>query len=391
MASGGAAPGAASTVDWQQQVADLCGSEDWRSLLDNLAAAPGGPAVSALLRRSAAAATAAVQAGSGGSSSKIGTVRLAEVVQQVAWEKLHTGDWHTVPLVWRDAYAAACILAAAAGLPSRGGGDEQQLAPQLAESGGAETTASDGGEAAALGAALWHLDMAAIMGGALLRRRVDALIDALQRRWQTLHAAAAWQPQAAQSGGEASGGPPAKRARGEEAAAAGPEPAAAADDAAVLPPGSLGPRGTPVPVAELPSLEAFWRDHMAPGTPVVITGEPLLLAFGLLLSSFCSVHAWLPASAGAAVHSPGRCMCSELAAAAAPACLPQAAWRTGRRWRAGQTPATSWRWRGRAPCLWRCGCCCARTSALLLCPAMPAVAPRLCRLAWLAGCQLHPA
>ena len=49
--------------------------------------------------------------------------------------------------------------------------------------------------------------------------------------------------------------------------------AAPAADAALLPPGSLGPRGTPVAAAELPSLEAFWRDYMSTDTPVVISGE----------------------------------------------------------------------------------------------------------------------
>lgn len=275
MASGGAgrnSSGSVAAVDWQQQVAALCGSEEWQSLLADLAAAPGGPTVAVLLRRAAVAAAAAVQAGSGVDSGGGGTARLAEVVQQVAWEKLHTGNWHAVPLVWRNAYAAACILAAAAGLPGRGSNDEQQ-AQQQAEPGG--------GEAAALGAALWHLDMAAIMGGALLRLRVDALIDALQRRWQALHGVAAWQPQAAapqdQAGGDSDSEPPAKRARGAApggaAPAAAPVVATAAAGAAALPPGSLGPRGTPVPEAELPSLEAFWRDFMSPGRPVVVTGE----------------------------------------------------------------------------------------------------------------------
>ena len=33
-------------------------------------------------------------------------------VVQMAWERLHTGNWKDVPLAWRDAYALACTLVA---------------------------------------------------------------------------------------------------------------------------------------------------------------------------------------------------------------------------------------------------------------------------------------
>ena len=160
-------------------------------------------------------------------------------------------------------------------------------------------------------AGLWHLDMATIMGGPLLRPRVDFLIDCLQRRWQALHrsnvpatsvrqqqAAAApqgWQQARGEAGnegvqeaeegwgeeaaGEEQGnGPPIKRQRrAGTTAVARAEWQGAADaakgEAALLPPCSLGPRGTPVASAELPSLEAFWRHYMSTSTPVVISGE----------------------------------------------------------------------------------------------------------------------
>ena len=307
-------------VDWAGQVAALQGSSEWRELLADLAAAPGGLSVAALLRRAAGAAAAAAAgarssaAGSGGTSSggsggtSAGLCRLAEAVQQVAWEKLHSGDWHTVAVVWRDAYAAACILAAAAGLPGSGevsGGDQQSgrdgqdSAAPAAEAGPAQAAGQGAAaaEASALAAALWHLDMAAIMGGPLLRLLVELLIQRLQRRWQQLHGAAACRPpgkqqaeaQAAIEGVEGGGEQPAKRQRrgggsgvaSAAASAAGggwaAETAAAAAvraaDAVLLPPGSLGPRGTPVATAELPSLEAFWRDYMSTDTPVVISGE----------------------------------------------------------------------------------------------------------------------
>lgn len=301
-------------ADWRQEVAALQGSSEWQELLADLAAAPGGPSVAALLRRAAAAAAAAAAASAHGSGSGTGRSRLAEAVQQVAWEKLHSGDWHTVAVVWRDAYAAACILAAAAGLPGGGeapGGSQpgtgqaagQQHGEAAATSEAAAAQGAAPAEAAALAAALWHLDMAAIMGGALLRPLVDSLIHRQQRRWQQLHGAGKWQPpagqrpvaagsqepQAAAGAGEGCAQPPAKRRRqegegaptaaAEEATAAAAAAAARAADAALLPPGSLGPRGTPVAIAELPSLEAFWRDYMSTDTPVVVTGGCTLLGF----------------------------------------------------------------------------------------------------------------
>ncbi|EFN53058.1 hypothetical protein CHLNCDRAFT_36633 [Chlorella variabilis] len=222
-----AATAAARAVDLRQEVAALQARAEWRQLLADLGAAPGGPSVADLLQRAAAAAAAAAgQAEAQGSVGGVGsggdagsTSRLAEVVQQVAWEKLHTGDWYAVAVVWRDAYAAACILAAAAGLPGGSGRPAQGgIGAAAAEEAGAAAASSAAAEAAALGAAL----------GALEGRR-------------------------------------AKRPR----LAAG---SAEAADAALLPPGSLGPRGSPVAAADLPSLEAFWQSHMSAETPVVISG-----------------------------------------------------------------------------------------------------------------------
>lgn len=289
------APGAPA-VAWQEEAEALRSSSEWQSLLADLAAAPGGPSVAALLRRAAAQAAQPGGAGGGGGGSPS---RLAEAVQQASWEKLHSGDWHTVAVAWRDAYAAACILAAAAGLPGRG--EEQE---EAGEGGGAGAGAAEAaGEAAGLSSALWHLDMAAIMGGPLLRPRIDALIARLQRRWQALHGAAVWQPAGSRQppgergaeGGSSSGGEPAaKRPRyggAEDRAAVAAAAAAAAGDAALLPPGSLGPRGTPVPVAELPSLEAFWRDYMSTGTPVVVTGERASASWRAVVASATNAFA----------------------------------------------------------------------------------------------------
>jgi hypothetical protein len=170
-------------------------------------------------------------------------------------------------------------------------------------------------EAAALEASLWHLDMAAIMGGPLLRPAVDGLIGVLQQRWQAVHGAAtataaaaagvdgaagfarqAQQEQQEQAGlglisssgrqeakraevesgcSEAAEGQRAKRPRlAAEAGVTGANQEQAGNGTVLLPPGSLvGPPGSRVASAQLPSLEAFWQSYMSPGKPVLISGE----------------------------------------------------------------------------------------------------------------------
>lgn len=390
-----AATAAARAVDLRQEVAALQARAEWRQLLADLGAAPGGPSVADLLQRAAAAAAAAAgQAEAQGSVGGVGsggdagsTSRLAEVVQQVAWEKLHTGDWYAVAVVWRDAYAAACILAAAAGLPGGSGRPAQGgIGAAAAEEAGAAAASSAAAEAAALGAALWHLDMAAIMGGALLRPAVDGLIEALQHRWQAVQrmaaeveaAAAAGAQQQAQPerGGleERGHGPPGaeeveaggsgalegRRAKRPRLAAGSAEAA----DAALLPPGSLGPRGSPVAAADLPSLEAFWQSHMSAETPVVISGGWQAAAEGVISVGGGLAVVWRGRAAAmwavwgwpAAVTGPSDRL--SLLPQRAPArflwlparCL-QAPWKAGLLCGAGQTPLTWLRWPGPAPCL----------------------------------------
>ncbi|KAM0002192.1 putative [histone H3]-dimethyl-L-lysine(36) demethylase [Helianthus debilis subsp. tardiflorus] len=38
-----------------------------------------------------------------------GDIRAAEAAREMAWEQLHSGPWHSVLPVWRDAYAMACL------------------------------------------------------------------------------------------------------------------------------------------------------------------------------------------------------------------------------------------------------------------------------------------
>ncbi|KAJ4972314.1 hypothetical protein NE237_005413 [Protea cynaroides] len=76
-----------------------------------------------------------------------GDFRSAEAAREMAWEQLHSGPWHSVLPVWRDAYSMACLLVAAF---HYGAGDFKE--------------------------ALKVLDMGLIMGGLLLRSDLDSAI-----------------------------------------------------------------------------------------------------------------------------------------------------------------------------------------------------------------------
>ncbi|KAJ8574152.1 hypothetical protein K7X08_025957 [Anisodus acutangulus] len=41
-----------------------------------------------------------------------GDIRAAEAAKEMAWEQLHSGPWHSVVPIWRDAYSMACIYLA---------------------------------------------------------------------------------------------------------------------------------------------------------------------------------------------------------------------------------------------------------------------------------------
>lgn len=77
-----------------------------------------------------------------------GDFRAAEAAREMAWEQLHSGPWHSVLPVWRDAYSMACLHVAAFHL---GAGQFRE--------------------------ALKVLDMGVIMGGMLLRRDLDSSIE----------------------------------------------------------------------------------------------------------------------------------------------------------------------------------------------------------------------
>lgn len=77
-----------------------------------------------------------------------GDVRAAEAAREMAWEQLHSGPWHSVLPVWRDAYTMACLHVAK--YHYRNGEFKE---------------------------ALRVLDMGVIMGGPLLRKDLDAAIE----------------------------------------------------------------------------------------------------------------------------------------------------------------------------------------------------------------------
>ncbi|RZB74442.1 lysine-specific demethylase JMJ30-like [Glycine soja] len=77
-----------------------------------------------------------------------GDIRAAEAAREMAWEQLHSGPWHSVLPVWRDAYSMACLHVAR---HHYGNGEFLD--------------------------ALRVLDLGIIMGGTLLRMDLDSAIE----------------------------------------------------------------------------------------------------------------------------------------------------------------------------------------------------------------------
>ncbi|CAE5967996.1 unnamed protein product [Arabidopsis arenosa] len=149
----------------------------------------------------------------------------AEAARDMAWEQLHSGPWHSVLPVWRDAYSMACLNVAKIHF----------AAGEFAE---------------ALGA----LDMGLIMGGMLLRKDLhdSVLVVSSEARKKT------------KSLEEASG-----EFMGEKLV---PEvPVDVNEVLKILPCRSLTCRR--VEKRSGLSLEGFLRDYFLSGTPVVITNS----------------------------------------------------------------------------------------------------------------------
>lgn len=77
-----------------------------------------------------------------------GDIRAAEAAREMAWEQLHSGPWHSVLPVWRDAYSMACLHVA------------------RHHYGNAEFRE-----------ALRVLDLGIIMGGTVLRKDLDSAVE----------------------------------------------------------------------------------------------------------------------------------------------------------------------------------------------------------------------
>ncbi|XP_061361400.1 lysine-specific demethylase JMJ30 [Gastrolobium bilobum] len=82
-----------------------------------------------------------------------GDFRAAEAAREMAWEQLHSGPWHSVLPVWRDAYSMACLHVAR---HHYGNGEFKE--------------------------ALRVLDMGLIMGGTLLRNDLDSAVEKVSEK-----------------------------------------------------------------------------------------------------------------------------------------------------------------------------------------------------------------
>lgn len=86
-----------------------------------------------------------------------GDIRASEASREMAWEQLHSGPWHSVLPVWRDAYSMACLHVAR---HHYGNGEFKE--------------------------ALRVLDMGIIMGGTLLRKDLDSAIEKVSEKARTV-------------------------------------------------------------------------------------------------------------------------------------------------------------------------------------------------------------
>lgn len=239
------AGGEKEELGWSGVPSHIAGSHEWAALKAALLDSPGGgPAVAALAEQ--------LLKTHGDTSqdkdlNKDKLSSLGKVLQEVTWEKLHSGIWRDVPDSWRDAYTLACILSAVEVVQHSTVQQEKEFNP--------------------IGAALRHLDLAALMGGPAFRPLVDALINDVATRQiihpPDLHYTSNSAPTEATSSRifflEGNAKPDAGIILGEEKVAV------------ALPPGSMGPRGVPVPEENLPSLDTFAAEYLGT-SPVVISG-----------------------------------------------------------------------------------------------------------------------
>ncbi|KAL4591433.1 hypothetical protein LXL04_004398 [Taraxacum kok-saghyz] len=153
-----------------------------------------------------------------------GDIRAAEAAREVAWEQLHSGPWHSVLPVWRDAYSMACLHVA----------KFQYANGEFKE-------------------ALRVLDMGLIMGGMVLRKDLESAVEKATERANALLRV---------SEESDNGSANANLVTNQNAINL-------IETLQILPKNSLSSKH--VGKRSSLSLEGFMNDHFLPGSPVLLT------------------------------------------------------------------------------------------------------------------------
>ena len=269
-------------------------SSEWKNLKLDLQELPGGgPAVALLAERLLHEWMR--------SDIDLGTLSsLGKALQEVTWEKLHSGIWRDVSDVWRDAYSLSCILEAAQKVVAA---NEQintvsvplQLQDQQREKHDEEEEEeSQNKKILGFTSAVRDLDMAALMGGSAFRPLTDALISDLVTRMNhprnphlLYNSNTVVVPQSHTV-------PLVLEETSDAGIILGEKLSTGSPSFIDLPPGSMGPRGVPIPEEDLPSLDSFAAQYLCK-TPVVITGAML---------GWPALHRWKRAEYWRAVAGP---------------------------------------------------------------------------------------
>ncbi|CAI9290156.1 unnamed protein product [Lactuca saligna] len=155
-----------------------------------------------------------------------GDIRAAEAAREVAWEQLHSGPWHSVLPVWRDAYSMACLHVAKFHYAN---GEFKE--------------------------ALRVLDMGLIMGGMVLRKDLESAVGKATERANALLRV---------SEESVNGSANAKLVTTQNAINL-------IETLQILPKNSLSCKHVVKRSSSSLSLEGFMRDYFLPGSPVLLT------------------------------------------------------------------------------------------------------------------------
>jgi len=126
------------------------------------------------------AVAAAGAAGDGGGDGAFdGVATAAAAVVDIAWEKLHTGDWKDVDVAWRELYVLGAILRVSADTEGVEGASTRTGRRQAARA-KAGHGASPAAGSMTPAEALRALDMAALLGGPGFREELEGAIARAQ-------------------------------------------------------------------------------------------------------------------------------------------------------------------------------------------------------------------